>query len=157
MLKNPYPKPRPGQTNHLVQARISFEDYLYLKQKFPMVVGLIDKTLSTLIHSLITHFRNLEKQNGQPFDAAFEPCHPTLIIYESLLQRCSFGDQAGQAGSRDVERGTGGVRQGDEFDASVSPDTQGRTDHGKETKKGKGGQRNRRSDGAAGTVKRIAD
>lgn len=125
-ISNPYP---PGSAEHRVSGRVSSSDYAYLKRLLPAANGIIDATISTFFSRFITALRNQEIQNGQPFEPAFEPLHPTVLIYESVVERCSFGESGGDAtSSQHVERGTSSIHPTEQSPTPVSTDAQSRSD-----------------------------
>jgi hypothetical protein len=125
MLSNPYPDPPPGSSDHKITARVSLDDYYFLKNLLPAQFGLTDKIVATLYKRFIDELRTLDAAGAfnthdddpepiRKFRAGFYPGSPTYALVERVLsefQRQPAAESIGQAGPRDVADGTGGIRE----------------------------------------------
>lgn len=123
-FSNPYPKPPPGSTRHEVTGFVSHEDYFFLKQRLPMVVGLTDKIISTLYQKFINELRSIDA--ATPIEPGWFVGSDTHILISSVLNATSFsGRIIGQASPRDEQRGAGPVHQGDGGETKQRTDEEG--------------------------------
>lgn len=138
-------------------TRVAPEDYFFLKQKFPMLVGFADSILSHLFKSLCNELRAYESANG-PIESAWTTDHESYNLLRSMLERRTTGHNSGEAGARDVSRGVSGIHQTlcdapkQCPDPESNPDARGRKPRsGKEKASAKKGQRGTGS-GVVGTA-----
>lgn len=113
--ENPYPK---ELRTHILQTRVSDEDYWYLKQLFPVPAGLVDRVLGQLFHNLIQNIKTHGLDPAKPEHSAWHRGHPSIATLKSCLERAStaapIASLAGPPARRPSRRasrrdGTGGV------------------------------------------------
>lgn len=124
-LFNPYPQ---SCERHYVTARVSIEDFAYLKTRYPIVTGLTDKILSNLFSQLINRLREYECYNG-PIEPAWSTDHPSFDILDSILGT-SAGRPAGTSSGRDDAPATSGVCEAVCNATLFIPDPQGSSGEG---------------------------
>lgn len=114
--------------NHKVVARVSQDDYFFLKKRFPMLTGLTDKVVSTIYKKLIDELRRIDSVT--PIEPAWAITDPSYLVLRGVLERCSFGvsDSGGDAGAQHAERRTDGIHQTVHSAPGVSPDSQSVTE-----------------------------
>lgn len=75
-----------------IKGHITFNDWKYLKQHYPMLNGLFSGLVSSFFHRFIQHYRSLEKSNVEPFEPAWYPGCPGYILLDLIIERCNFDD-----------------------------------------------------------------
>lgn len=89
MLTNPYNPLRIQQSeNHSLHARVSQEDFYFLKQKFPYYPGLIDKLISNLFKKVIDELR--ERNSQTHIDTALYIDDPSYRILDEIVAGFTF-------------------------------------------------------------------
>ncbi len=84
MLTNPYNPYRVQQSeNHSLHARVSQDDFYFLKQKFPYYPGLIDKIVSNLFKKLIDELRKRDREIH--IETALYIDDPTYRILDDVI------------------------------------------------------------------------
>lgn len=122
-LQNPYNLTQ--STGHRVWAIVSPDDYAFLKKILTCTSGRADIVLSTLFKAYIDELRNLESENGQPFEPGWCTGHPTLLIAERVLERLTTRFSSGPSSGPTPARPTRRVRKKDGSDAAVGADSKG--------------------------------
>ena len=99
MLQNPYnPSGVHWADNHLVQGRVSQEDFFFLKRKFPYYPGLVDKVISTLFKKVLDELRKIDSE--VPFDTALYIDDASYKVLDDVIERlqvverCSVGEDS---------------------------------------------------------------
>lgn len=90
MPTNPYnPTGTHWSENHLIQGRVSQEDFFWFKHRFPYgCTGITDKVVATLLYKLINALRQVDREN--PFDPAWSADHESYRILDDVLERITF-------------------------------------------------------------------
>ena len=143
MLTNPYnPSGVQWSDNHFVQARVSQEDFFFLKSKFPYYPGLVDKVISTVYKKVIDELRRIDRET--PFDTALYIDDASYRILDDVIaslqivERRSTGDYSigGTSTPQHDAGGTDSVRPEVQRAEVVSTDTEGRAKTRKRSAKG---------------------
>lgn len=133
MISNPYKKD--GKTKSELKpvvGDVSPLDYAFFKSKFPCgCTGITDKLVSTLYKKFIDELRLID--SATPITPSFYVTDPGFVLLDDLVAR--FGVHVGGTGGRDVERGTGGVREEVRSDEVLRPESQSSTTGRKRGKK----------------------
>lgn len=140
MLQNPYnPLGIQWQENHLVQGRVSQDDFFFLKQKFPYYPGLIDKIISTLFKKVIDELRKRDQE--QRVETALYIDDPSYRILDEIVtgvERRSTGSDSARGGST-TQHVSGGTD-------SIHPEVQRpESQHTNEKSRAKTGKRSAKS------------
>jgi hypothetical protein len=86
MLTNPYnPSGVQWESNHTVQARVSQEDFYFLKRKFPYYPGLVDKVISTIYKKVLDELRRIDLET--PFDTALYIDDESYNVLDDVITR----------------------------------------------------------------------
>ncbi len=133
MLSNPYnPLGIQWQDNHLIQGRVSQEDFFFLKQKYPYYPGLVDKIVSNLFKKVIDELRTRDSQTH--IDTALYIDDPSYRILDEIVagftcvERRPAGEHSvgGPTPSQHESGGLDGVHPEVQRPAEQQPDTKGR-------------------------------
>lgn len=135
MLKNPYQE---KERSHFITSRVSSEDYNFVKNIFPMTVGLTDKLVSTLYKKFVDELRTLNSNTPGGLERAwFVECstHAVVDLLLAEFQRQPTGQSVGHASPRDVGGGTGELRETVQRPPEQRTDEEGRVTKRRRSKK----------------------
>jgi hypothetical protein len=116
MLQNPYnPLGIQWQNNHLIQGRVSQEDFFFLKQKYPYYPGLVDKIVTNLFKKVIDELRKRDSETR--IETALYIDDPSYRILDDIIsglevmERRTTGEHSvgGDITSQHDSRGVDGV------------------------------------------------
>jgi hypothetical protein len=143
MLQNPYnPLGIQWQDNHLIQGRVSQDDFFFLKQKYPYYPGLVDKIVSNLFKAVIDELR--KRDNETHIDTALYIDDPSYRILDEVIDgltymaRRSVGEHSvgGPTVAQHDAGGVDGFYSEVQRSAVVSPDPKSRIKTRKRSSKG---------------------
>jgi hypothetical protein len=144
MLSNPYnPSGAQWSENHLVQGRVSQEDFAFLKGKFPFNNGLIDKIVAISFKKIIDELRKIDStlrlDTALYVDDASYAVLDDIISRLQVVERSAIGSVSGDERRNPTQHVTGGVSSVHstvQLDASVSTDKKGISSSRKRRSKG---------------------
>jgi hypothetical protein len=143
MLNNPYnPLGIQWSENHLIQGRISQEDFFFLKRKYPYYPGLVDKIVSNLFKKVIDELRKRDSETyietALYIDDDSYRILDDVIASLQVLERRAIGEHSagGDSATQYVAGGTDGVHPEVQRPAQQRTDTKGRTKTRKRSSKG---------------------
>ncbi len=136
-MQNPYPTPStPHHELHKITARVSTEDYLYIKRLLGgAITGLSDKIISNLFHKFVSEIRTYGLDPDNTDHQAWHTAHINHTLPDRILDSISFcrisGEHIGYSRGRDDERAAS------EICAEVQRPAEQRTDAEGAVRKGK--------------------
>jgi hypothetical protein len=143
MLQNPYnPLGIQWQDNHLVQGRVSQEDFFFLKQKFPYYPGLIDKVITNIFKATIDELRKRDQE--QRIETAVYIDDPSYRILDDVIASLTFVERrtvgehsiGGDSATQHESGGTNSVHPEVQRPEVERTDKEGRAKTGKRSSKG---------------------